>query len=217
MSDSGPAHPLPWPHAIALLCAQLDANVEGRGYEFGVACERKPLTAKIEPNPGAASIVADFGEEARREIRKLLVSGRLKAWTEDGDGWKRPTLSEIVSRLGPENAHGPGLFMDRSEFIHVLRGHMPPELQTEENSAIVSPTLKKKGRPKGPGYSLKDVEIYKRILAAQRAGGNVETRHALVRRFAHELNGNEATDIDRLRKGLPNWLDENGEKWSGAD
>jgi hypothetical protein len=58
------------------------------------------------------------------------------------------------------------------------------------------------------------VPVFELILEAQRRSGDVETQHSLVTRFADQAEGASLqANVDRLRKGLPIWLEKNGHKW----
>lgn len=172
-----------------------------------------------------------FLEASDAVFHNAVLSLKIRVWVENGAEWKRPTISTILGLL----PNMSGLYVDQEELQRVFGTHWPlafrpadhehpwPNLTTNEMPPSAEGTpetksdLKPKravGRQKGPGYNFKDVPVYETILNAQRESGDVETEHALVRRFAGNPNDPYyQTIVDRLRKGLPNWLDQNGHQW----
>jgi hypothetical protein len=171
-----------------------------------------------------------FSEAAMGIFNHAVLSLKIRVWIADGPEWKRPTIHTIMGLLPPDS----GLYVDQGEVQRVFGRQWPkafptvkrepawpiredpadwPESAPNESQAgtIVD---HRAGRPKGLGYSRKDVSIFEVILDAQRLSGDVETQYSLVKRYADEADGTSyPSKVDRLRKGLPKWLEHNGHQW----
>lgn len=152
-----------------------------------------------------------FAEAAAAVFRYAVISLKIRAWVADGPDWKRPTIHTIRTSLPPSGE----LIVDQEEVHRVFEfrwpGAYPPAFNAEP---FPKPAKRKVGRPTGPGYALTDVRTFKRILKAQRKSGDVRTEHFWVNKFAGKPNAPDfSSNVDRLRKGLPNWLKEIGEQW----
>jgi hypothetical protein len=218
MSSADPSDPVPINRAIR----ELVSRWESEATSDGEIVAEQPNALIWEMSKGQLEKrFGSFRDAAVSLFRHAIVSQKVKVWVEDGPDWKRPTLHTIMRRLPPLS----GLYVDRGELTQVFNRQWPnafPDRTAHQNRQPMAPAdhevmekaPRNRGRPKGLGYSLKDVPVYELILKAQRDSGDVESQHALVKRFAGEATGPSfETNVDRLRKGLPNWLDQNGVEW----
>jgi hypothetical protein len=171
-----------------------------------------------------------YSEAAMGIFRHAVLSLKIRVWIADGANWKRPTIQTIIQVLPPNS----GLYVDQGEVQRVFAGQWPKSFPTAnrepawptavDNASTPASAAQqlplgdmvphRVGRPKGLGYSRKDVAVFEMILDAQRQSGDVETQYALVKKFADEAEGNSyPSKVDRLRKGLPKWLAHNGHEW----
>lgn len=149
-------------------------------------------------------------------FRVAVLSLKIRVWVASGAEWKRPTIQTIHEHLPPQSG---GLYVDQEEVRRVFGNQWPSTLgslvgELPWPNAAGHASKRAIGRPRSMGYSPKDVPIFRRILEAQRESGDVESKFALVKKFADEADGTSfASKVDRLRKGLPRWLTQNGHEW----
>ena len=164
----------------------------------------------------------DAGVTVYAALLGLVAVGGIRAWVPDGNSWKRPTPTYLQASFRKEEGEPIGLYLDSHEVTSTIaqwpdvygRFENLKEQPSTEAEPKPPPTTRKVGRPKGPGYALADVATFKLILEAQRQSGDVRTEHFLINKFAGDPNANDfSTNVDRLRRGLPNWLVEIGEQW----
>jgi hypothetical protein len=168
-----------------------------------------------------------WAEASEGVFRVAVLSLKIRVWVAAGPDWRRPTIHTIRELLPPKS----GLYIDQEEVRRVFgsrwpksfslrpsRLPLPTDLAVEappvgtKREASLTPVKGKPGPKKGPGYSRKDVPVFDMILSAQRESGDVETQYALVRKFAPK-DAHYNSHVERLRKGLPIWLGQNGHEW----
>lgn len=165
--------------------------------------------------------LARLRDEAQIRLLGLIIVEEVRAWVSEGEHWKRPTQQALQHRMMKAPDEPWGLYVDRQQLAAVAAARWPEEFAAEQSSAPTLKTGRKRrevGRPRGPGYALKDVPVFKLILKAQRLSGDVESQHGLVTKFADKAKGaSPQANVDRLRRGLPRWLEENGHEWKRSN
>jgi hypothetical protein len=216
MNDADPSDPVPLNRAVRELATKWEAH-PASGEEMSAGHEEQANALIWEMSK--AQLDRHFGSSADAALhlfRHAIVSQKIRVWVENGPDWKRPTLHTILRHLPPAS----GLYADRREVSRVFNRQWPGiypdsnEIAPEGQSAKLQLPAKKRGRPRGVGFSLKDVPIFQKMLKTQRESGDVHSQHALIVRFANEAEGNSfQAKVDRLRKALPRWLEKNGIEW----
>lgn len=202
-------------------------------YRLGTAAGLDAKRGEYQRDDGSSKIreTEAISEELESKIGALqatayaalmghVIGGGMRAWIVEGENWKRPPLHVLKNRF---MGHDPtGVYLESQDVTSTI-AQWPRELRLLDTVEEATPTEAKTatkppkgkvGRPRGPGYTLTDVRTFKRILKAQRKSGDVRTQHFLVNKFAGNPNDLDfSSNVDRMRKGLPNWLAEIGEQW----
>ena len=217
MVNGDPIDPIPFELATKELWGRLAAHAgvnlqEHRLYEDDAAPEWRDRELLLQ----------SLWSEARDMLLGIIIC-HARWWTAEGEKWRRPppeTITTIIRTKGPDEPWG--VFVDRQEIESVL-ATFRPELDAARPSADVEQatpkrSAKKPGPKKGPGYKLEDVRVFEMILSAQRQSGDIKRQYALVKKFADEAEGTSfSSKVDRLRKGLPKWLEQNGHEWKRSN
>jgi hypothetical protein len=219
--NGDPVEPLTFERAIRQLWERLAANAgislrthlneddQGKGKSVSRG-QREEQLEKLHDD-------ADF------KVWSLAVVGEIGAWAAEGGRFRRVPQEAVRDRAGRAADEPWGLYVDGRELASVAATRWPDEFGSRTTSATSAAkpadfaAERRSGRPKGDGYSPKDVPTFEGILSAQRESGNVESQYALVKRFAGDVNSASYwANVDRLRKGLPRWLEKNGHPWWGS-
>ena len=230
MTNGDPKDPLPILRASEELARSWEAQAALESDDLeGQDMQTRPLVwnmteAQLKRHYGC------YSEAAMGIFRYAVLSLKIRVWIADGANWKRPTIHTILEILPPNS----GLYIDQGEVQRVFGRQWPKAFPTAdresawptavdharsptsvpEQSRTVATLHHPVGRPKGLGYSRKDVSIFEMILDVQRQSGDLETQYGLVRKFADQAEGTSyESKVDRLRKGLRKWLEQNGHEW----
>jgi hypothetical protein len=219
-----PLEPISFERAVNELWEQLGAHAGLKGRLRGSVESLTEITDQRGREMDEE--LARLHDDAFANVFVLISSERVSVWIEDSDAWKHPMPRELHDRLVFDAVDEPkGLYVDRQQLRAAAADVWPDKYETRAALASVAPsedassqnaTNRKVGRPKGPGYALKDAGLFEMIWEAQRQSGYVETKHGLIKKFAPREPSYD-TNVDRLRRGLPKWLGQNGYKWNGSD
>ena len=160
--DGDPVDPISFERAVReawdSLAAQAGVNL--RAHQLSADDEQSPeLQAERRDRDER---LGTLREEAHLRIWGLTLIGELRAWTAEGEVWKRPTEQVLRDRLTRANDEPSGLYIDRHEFAALTSARWPEEFGDIHSTAWAKNDPRprrdvKRGRPLGSGsYEVDD-------------------------------------------------------------
>jgi hypothetical protein len=149
--------------------------------------------------------LGELREEAQLRVWGLTLIGELRAWTVEGEHWKRPTEQVLRARLTRANDEPSGLYVDRQQVAAVTSARWPDEFGDMASTATVTidsraSHLVKRGRPPGSGsYEADDAPLLVE-MAVLIAKGKARSANKAAEMVADGAPGASfASKVKRLR------------------
>lgn len=162
--DGNPIDPIPLERAVNEAWERLagNAGLNVKEYILDVDHDRSPELQRDRRE--YVERLEELRKEAQLRVWGLTLIGELRAWTGEGEDWKRPTEKVLRSRLTSARDEPSGLYVDRQDVAAVLAARWPDEFarthteRTRIDGRVRGPI--KRGRPPGSGsYEADDAPL----------------------------------------------------------
>lgn len=146
------------------------AGLDLKQYLLGSSDEQSAETPELDADGSQREEHFErLEEEARTRLLSLIMVGEIRAWTADGDNWRRLTDQGLVDRFARDSDEPTGLYVDRQELARAAAARWSIELGCSR--APASPPGKQRGRPRGSGtYAKDDAPLLAEMRALIEAG-----------------------------------------------